>query len=316
MEACTTNPETPRHQQPIRRRRVTQRMVIKRAAAPSSNTTPGPYKRAVEMATITVGSGFTVTTGGAVGADTLAMQLAVEWGMTTKLCLPPHHPLVSEKYPAIASKPLALAGPFVARACQRLGRHPSKNPFVRDLLARNWFIAERCKVLYAYANFEDDSLTSVEGGSGVTVQMCVDHNRDYPHLWKNVFVFDESRDRWYELERDESYDSDESDYEGTISETLGTFAFRECFCGPILHPISSVVGSRNLGELGRKTMKDQFKRTVKEHQRWVRKRDESSAELRDDMEKLREGLQLMSLKEKVGVFREPIGDEDSNKNDV
>ena len=242
---------------------------------------------------VTVGQGFIVITGGAVGADTLAMQCAEEWGMKTKLCLPPHHPLISEKYPAIAAKPLTLALPYVTRACQRLGRHPTKNPFVRDLLARNWFIVDRCKVLYAYAKFEDESLTSVEGGSGVTVQMCVDHNRDHPDQWKDVFVFDESRDRWYELERDESYDSDTSECEMVFTETLGTLTFRECFCGPILHPVSAVVGSRTLGERGRLTMKDQFKRTVKEHQRWHL----ADEELRDRVEEVCQMMKQMSLQD-------------------
>ena len=248
----------------------------------------------------TVGRGFTVITGGARGADTLAMRLAEEWGMKTKLRLPPHHPLVSEKFPAIAAKPLALANPQVVRACERLGRHPTKNPFVRDLLARNWFIVNEAQVLFAYAKFEDDSLTSVEGGSGVTVQLCVDHNRDNPLSWKDVFVFDESLGKWYRLERDESRDSDEasSEYEGAFSETLGTFSFRECICSPILHQTSGVVGSRHLGELGRKTMKEQFKRTVKQRERWVESQADVRKELDDKVEELREMMDRMTLKNK------------------
>ena len=42
----------------------------------------------------------------------------------------------------------------------------------------------------------------------MTVQMCVDHNRDYPDQWKDVFVFDESRQKWYELERQDMRDPD------------------------------------------------------------------------------------------------------------
>ena len=75
---------------------------------------------------------------------------------------------------------------YVVRASWRLNRRPTKNPFARDLLARNWFIVHDCDVLFAYAKFQDDSLTALEGGTGVTVQMCVDHNRDYPDLWKEV----------------------------------------------------------------------------------------------------------------------------------
>ena len=232
-----------------------------------------------------IGSTFVIITGGAPGADSVAEECAKEWGMQVKLCLPPHHHRVSEKHPAITPECLLNRLPFVKTASERLKRHPSKNPFVRDLLARNWFIVKAAKVLYAYANFED------EGGTGMTVQMCVDHNRDYPEMWKDVFVFDESRQKWYELEREDWHDPDEEDV--TFSEALGPFAFHECFSSPILHPVSGVVGSRTLGELGRRTLENQFKRTIKERTRW----GQTEAELKEEVEKLRKLFQEMSIKE-------------------
>ena len=198
-----------------------------------------------------IGSTFTIITGGAPGTDTLAEECAKEWGMKIKLCLPPYHHRVSEQHPAIFQQCLLNRLPFVKTASERLKRHPTKNPFVIDLLARNWFIVDAAKVIYAYANFEDDSLTTVEGGTGMTVQMCVDHNRDYPEMWKDVFVFDESRQKWYELDRGVNYDRDD---DATFTEALGLFEFTECFSAPILHPVSAVVGSRTLGELGRRTL--------------------------------------------------------------
>ena len=186
----------------------------------------------------------------------------------------------------------------MARASRRLGRQPSKNPCVRDLLARNWFIVERAKVIYANAKFEDESLTTVEGGTGMAVQMCVDHNRDFPDMWKEVFVFDESRHLWYELQGEDSFDPELDD--ATFTETLGPLAFRECLCAPLLHPSSAVVGSRTLGELGRLTLKDQFKRTVKERERW----GATEGELRDEVEKLRQMFKRLSIKEKGGETNE------------
>ena len=188
-----------------------------------------------------IGSTFTILTGGAIGTDSLAEECAKEWGMHVKLFLAPHHHRVSEKHPAIPHQKLMNRLPFVQTASQRLKRHPSKNPFVRDLLAHNWFIVNQAKVLYAYANFEEDSLTTLEGGTGMTVQMCVDHNRDYPDYWKDVFVFDESRQKWYELEQEDMRDPDDEDF--TFTDALGPLAFREFLCGPILHPVSAVVES-------------------------------------------------------------------------
>ena len=40
---------------------------------------------------------FTIVTGGATGADALAEELALEWGMRVKLCLTPHHHRMSEE---------------------------------------------------------------------------------------------------------------------------------------------------------------------------------------------------------------------------
>ena len=238
-----------------------------------------------------LGHEFTIVTGGAPGADSLAEQCAEEWGMTVKLCLPPHHHRVSEKHPAIPLKRLKLVQPLVERAGRRLGRHPTKNPFVRDLLARNWFIVEDVKAMYAFANFEDDALTRVEGGTGMTVQMCVDRNRDFPHAWTELFVFDESRHKWYELEGEDTFDPEWD--EASFTETLGSLAFRECLCAPLLHASSAVVGSRTLGELGRRTLKDQFKRTVKRMERW----SATETELRDEVEQLREMFKKLSIKD-------------------
>ena len=100
---------------------------------------------------------MTVVTGGATGADALAESLAEEWGMKVKLCLPPHHHRVSEKHPAVPYTTLRHQDAFVDRANVRLKRQPSRNPFVRDLLSRNWSIVKQAKVIFAYGEFEDDS---------------------------------------------------------------------------------------------------------------------------------------------------------------
>ena len=146
-----------------------------------------------------VGKEFTIITGGALGADSLAKECAKEWGMNVELKLCPHHHLVSDVHPSLTRAQLSRVADKVSIAGYRLGRQPIKNPFVRDLLACNWYIVHDACVLYAYGRFEDDSFTTVEGGTGWTVQMCVDHNREYPDLWKPLFVYDEGRMEWYEL---------------------------------------------------------------------------------------------------------------------
>ena len=200
-----------------------------------------------------------------MGADTLAEELARFHDMNVSLKLCPHQPQVSEHTPHLSRRELEEAGPFVKCAAERLGRQPSLNPFVRDLLARNYYIMKDASTLYAYAEFEDDALTTVKGGSGMTVQMFVDHNRLDATQWKNVFVFDEKGDRWYELERLCEY---EEDIDESWTEALGDFRFIESLHPPLLHPNSAVVGSRTLGSVGRKMMRRQFTLTVAEHERY------------------------------------------------
>ena len=210
---------------------------------------------------------FTIVTGGATGADTLAEELALEWGMKVKLCLTPHHHRVtSHKETGIAFETLRKQDVFVERALERLKRRKSHNPFVSDLLARNWSIVKEVEVLVAYGEFEDNTRTTLKGGTGVTVQMCVDHNREFPSEFKTVYVFDEKLDKWFELsdEKKES-GSDVAEATATHSHSLGYLEFVELSDAPHLFVTTGVVGSRTLGQLGRKQMRDQFNSSVAFH---------------------------------------------------
>ncbi len=132
--------------------------------ASTSNTLPHSLRA--------LGAGFTIITGGAPGADTWAEKYAKERGMHVESKLCPHHPRVSLANPSITRQDLLRVANNVVTAAGRLGRQHSKSPFVRDLIARNWYIMANANVVYAYGNFEDDTLTTVDGGTGKTVQMC------------------------------------------------------------------------------------------------------------------------------------------------
>ena len=212
---------------------------------------------------------YVVTTGGAVGADTLAEELAKDHGMRVSLKLCPHQPQVSTYASHVSREELEQARPFVKTAAQRLDRQPSLNPFVQDLLARNHYIVKDALVVYVYAEFEDASLTKVKGGSGMTAQMCVEHNREHPDRWKDVFVFDETLGKWYQLDSPCHYDEDWEPY-AEWSETLGHYEYAEVFGTPALSKKSAVVGSRTLGPAGRKMMRKQFATTVREEVRYLR----------------------------------------------
>ena len=209
---------------------------------------------------------FTIVTGGATGADALAEELALEWGMRVKLCLTPHHHRVtSHKESGIPFDVLRRQDAFVVRAMERLRRRKSHNPFVGDLLSRNWSVVKEAPVIVAYGEFEDNTMTTVKGGTGVTVQMCVDHNREFPSEFKTVYVFDEKLNKWFELSDEKKGRSDVAEETMTPSHALGYLEFVERPTAPHLYVTTAVVGSRTLGQQGRKQMKDQFNSSVEFH---------------------------------------------------
>ena len=209
---------------------------------------------------------FTIVTGGAIGADAVAEKLALEWGMKVKLFLTPHHHRVtSHKENAVPFDTLRKQDVFVDRALERLGRKKTHNLFVYDLLSRNWSVVKGAPVVMAYGEFEDTARTRVKGGTGVTVQMCVDHNREFPDEFKTLCVFDEKLNKWFELSDEKKTSSDRAEVTMTPSRALGYLEFVECPSAPHLYVTTAVVGSRTLGEVGRRQMKEQFNVSVQSH---------------------------------------------------
>lgn len=62
-------------------------------------------------------------------------------------------------------------------------------PYVKNLLARNWFQVKNAEAVYAISKkFLSNNI--VDGGTGWAVQMAIDNN-------KPVYVFDQVTNRWY-----------------------------------------------------------------------------------------------------------------------
>jgi hypothetical protein len=65
------------------------------------------------------------------------------------------------------------------------------NPYVRNLLCRNWFQVKHSDSIFAIGSFFSDSHTKVNGGTGWAVQMGIDND-------KNVYFFDQPSNSWYQ----------------------------------------------------------------------------------------------------------------------
>lgn len=64
------------------------------------------------------------------------------------------------------------------------------NPYVRNLLCRNWFQVKHAEAIFAVGKFDSNAKTKVAGGTGWAVQMAIDNN-------KPVYFFDQPTNSWY-----------------------------------------------------------------------------------------------------------------------
>ena len=64
------------------------------------------------------------------------------------------------------------------------------NPYVRNLLCRNWFQVKNADAIFAIGKFDGIKRTKVSGGTGWAVQMAIDND-------KPVYFFDQPTNSWY-----------------------------------------------------------------------------------------------------------------------
>lgn len=105
------------------------------------------------------------------------------------------------------------------------------SPYVRNLLARNWFQVKNSEAVFAIAASMTDRI--VEGGTGWAVQMAIDNN-------KPVYVFDQKSGLWT------------------------TFIYAMKIFSPYGEPITLTknfagIGSRKLTEVGRNAIIEVYK---------------------------------------------------------
>lgn len=64
------------------------------------------------------------------------------------------------------------------------------NPYVRNLLCRNWFQVKHSDAVFAIGKFNGKLHTRVDGGTGWAVQMAIDNN-------KTIYFFNQPTKEWY-----------------------------------------------------------------------------------------------------------------------
>ena len=114
------------------------------------------------------------------------------------------------------------------------------NPYVRNLLCRNWYQVKHSDGVYAVGTFENnDNKKLVSGGTGWAVQMAIDKR-------KPVYFFDQTTNEWF-----------------TYLYEMKKFV---CFYSiPTLSENFAGIGTRNLSEVGAKAIKQLYEYNFNTH---------------------------------------------------
>lgn len=131
--------------------------------------------------------------GGAKGAD-LAWGIAAEMaGHDVVHFVFEGHRSKARHAVVLSEDELRSADPFLKRANATLRRRwPVANPFVANLLRRNWYQVRDADAVYAVSSIGDDGLVS--GGTAWAVQMFLDRFAATPCP---AYVYDQAAAQWY-----------------------------------------------------------------------------------------------------------------------
>ena len=141
------------------------------------------------------GEQYTIVTGGAHGADAFAERMALAYECKLIIIIGPRHPrakCISPIQPTYNDINHALQALTQARKTLKKAAPVTKGSYVEELMLRNYMIARDSYALYAFGYFENDNKTTVQGGTGWTVQMALD-------MGKKVYLFDLVSNQWYEF---------------------------------------------------------------------------------------------------------------------
>lgn len=170
-------------------------------------------------------SNYTCHSGGCPGADMAWETEGYKYDINTISYSFHNHKQYGKNYKILLPNELQEGYEAAKIADKTLNRNfdAIEYPYVKNLLARNWFQVKNSEAVYAIsAKFLSDSI--VDGGTGWAVQMAIDTN-------KPVYVFDQITMKWYEYTKN------------NIFEPISTIA-------PILTKNFAGIGTRKLTKPG------------------------------------------------------------------
>lgn len=158
--------------------------------------------------------------GGAPGADMMWEEEGKKYGVTTIAYSFPNHKSESKNLRILTKEELMEGYEHVLIAAKTLKRYTGRlSPYVKFLLARDWFQVKNSTTIYAVSEFTDDSHKLVNGGTGWAVQMAVDNQ-------KTVYLFDQPTKSWY-IREGGIFKFDKVDYIPKLTENFAGIGTRE-----------------------------------------------------------------------------------------
>jgi len=179
-------------------------------------------------------------TGGCVGADMSWETQGIEYGIySISYSYRNHHQSGRNQYIMTVDE-LMEGWENVQKAGQSLKRNLKTieyNPYVKNLLSRNWFQVKHSDAIFAIGTFVNSKLTEVSGGTGWAVQMGIDNN-------KPVYVFDQEMNSWFMYLYSEC-------------------KFTKCYSIPKLTENFAGIGTRGLNIFGKQAIEEIYKHNFK-----------------------------------------------------
>lgn len=113
------------------------------------------------------------------------------------------------------------------------------NPYVKNLLSRNWFQVKNSESIYAIGIFFNKSQTIVKGGTGWAVQMAIDNK-------KPIYLFEQNLDHWFVYYYPEN-------------------KFTEIYVIPELTSNFAGIGTREITDKGKQAIKEIYKVNLEQY---------------------------------------------------
>jgi hypothetical protein len=131
--------------------------------------------------------------GGCPGADMYWENVGKRYGVFSIAYSFPNHTQYGENQLILNSDELQEGWVNVKKASIGIKRPLyviENNPYVRNLLCRNWFQVRNSDGVYAIATFIKNSKRRVNGGTGWAVQMAIDNQ-------KEIYFFEQIENKWF-----------------------------------------------------------------------------------------------------------------------